>query len=186
MDDDDDPGITTSDIAHVDETNEEDRRFIHGSEARYGRRSDAERARIEHRPTSFEDYDDARMELLSGFPVAIRQVLRDRNHYALGLMRHIKDAAFAVLRLPGAKAAPVQLGQRERRILEEMWHFWAGLSPADRDQLEEFFLAAAREHPPASNYLVLALTRTTKGMQRAARQDWQMPTEMRAVRPPAE
>jgi len=173
-------GITTTDMAQRDAVIEKDRELLHEGELRYGRRSDLERQRIERRSTSLDDYEEAFVEMLSRFPVAIRQVLRDRNHYDKQLVDRIKDAAFEALRpKSGDQDVPVELSDRERSVLVEMWRFWGRLSPSDREQFEEYFLDAAGEKPRVPSYLVLELTRTGKGMQRAARQDWQLPEELR-------
>lgn len=171
-------GITAGELAESFRRVEHRAALIEEAERRYRRRSAEERLRLERRGGGPADLDEAWTELLSAAPAWVRDRLRQESAWSRALVGRVEEDAFDGMRPRDAgQRVALGLSEEERRHWRVVWRYRDALSPADRDQWDFFFDGAGRERPRTPSYLVLALTRSDRGIQRSARQDWDLPDE---------
>lgn len=149
---------------------------VERAERRYNEFPQERRRRIEERPTSPLDLEWRLADILAEAPVAERERRRDTLRRCLEFLDAVQENFTASLREAGRRL-DVAIDDQDVRHLADVARFRASLSPSDRYQWDEFFEDVGRERPRTPNYLICALRKNEKGLDRAARQDWDLTVE---------
>lgn len=149
---------------------------VERAERRYNEFPVERRRRIEERPTSQVDIEWRSVDVLAEAPVAERERRRDSLLRAMRFLDAVQETFTASLRDAGQRVE-VAIDPADLKHLVDVIRFRAGLSPSDRAQFDDYFEDVNRDRPRTPNYLICALRKNDKGLDRAARQDWDLAAE---------